>query len=132
MWTQSVLKLLALSLMGGILCGALWDVFKAPRVLLGLCKCKEIRIVNVCAGFVWDVIFCIVCGCVAIVVFYYGNEGVFRGVAVALMAMGFWAYRVSVGAFVVFAASKICLLLKRVSRWFVLKIKEKFKKIKEE
>ena len=133
MFEQTVFKLLALSFMGGIVCGALWDVFKAPRVLFGLRKHKAKRIVNLTVSFAWDVVFCLVCGCVATVAFYYGNEGVFRGVAIAVMAVGFWSYRVSIGAFVGFIANKICLTVKKAGCWLASKIKEKLKrKVKEE
>lgn len=132
MWTQTVFKLLALSLAGGIFCGAFWDVFKIPKAFLGRCKSKAKNIIRIVVTFVTDVVFCLLCGCVAILVFYYGNEGNIRGIAVALMAAGFWAYRVSFGAFISFLARKISRIVKKVGLKLTCKFKELIFKLKKD
>ena len=124
MWTQTVFKLIAIALMGGIVCGALWDVFKIPQIVFCFGNGKATNILRIFVTFVSDVTFCLVCGCVAILAFYYGNEGNMRGVAFVLMAVGFWAYRVSLGAFICFLAKRICRAFKKTSSVLVNRIKK--------
>ena len=35
MWTQTIVRLLAVSFVGGVLCGAVWDLLKISRMIFG-------------------------------------------------------------------------------------------------
>ena len=139
MWVQTLPQLMAVSLMGGILSGALWDIFKLPAALLFGENQKKTVFYKI-SEFVSDFVFCISCGCVFLVALYYGNSGNMRGVAVLCMAVGFAAYRISLGrlsgvvvqkvrAFVLYTAKKLLDFIKK----FVKTVKKHRKeKIKEE
>lgn len=114
MWTQTVVRLLALSLSGGILCGALWDVFKVPRIVLGISETTAVNRLHTVVVFIQDILFCLSCGVVAIVVLYYGNEGNIRGIALVGMSAGFASYRVTFGALTEFCVKKLCGIISRI------------------
>ena len=137
MWTQTILRLLAFSFLGGILCGILWDVFLIPRIIFGISESDNKNMLHTAVVFVQDLIFCFLCGIVAILVLYYGNDGNIRGIAFAGMLASFWAYRVTIGALVKICTRRLSdALLKMRLRAARLckKIYKKYKKekIKEE
>ena len=140
MWTQTVVRLLALSLSGGILCGLLWDLFKIPRVVFGVPESRTENKFHTIVVFVQDFLFCILCGLVTIVVLYYGNEGIIRGIAFVGLSVGFAAYRVTFGALTEFCVRKLCGVaskaVKKVSvlceKFVVFVKKHQEKKVKEE
>ena len=130
MWAQTLPQLMALSLMGGILCGALWDVLKLPAVLL-LGENQKGKAIFIISEFVSDFVFCITCGCVFLVALYYGNSGNLRGAAVLCMAAGFAAYRVSFGKLTRAVALKIRMTTIRVWQKLLLLIKKVVKTVKK-
>ena len=140
MWTQTVVRLLALSLSGGILCGALWDLFKIPRIVFGISESISANKLHAVIVFVQDLLFCLLCGLVAIIVLYYGNEGNIRGIALVGMSVSFAAYRFTFGALTELCVKKLCgivskagaKLLDMYKRFVSILKKHRKEKIKEE
>lgn len=130
MWNQTVVHLLALSLAGGIVCGALWDIFKIPRIIFGIPEAPRGKIFHVCAVFLQDVVFCLSCACVTLAVTYYGNDGNLRGVAVVGEILGFAAYRVTLGALATAAVTKLRGFALRIFKGLVTSLKKLRGKIK--
>lgn len=135
MWTQTVARLFALSLSGGILCGMLWDVFKIPRIVCGIPESKTDNMLYTFVVFLQDLFFCLLCGIVTILVLYYGNEGNIRGIAFVGMSVSFAAYRVTFGTLAEKCVKKLCVLASKIcSKIFCLckKIASLLKKRKVE
>ena len=112
MWTQTIVRLLAVSFVGGVLCGAVWDLLKISRMIFGISEAQSKKAVHIAVIFVQDVTFCIICACVTLVALYYGNEGEMRGIALGGEACGFFVYRATLGAFI-FAVISRCIELCR-------------------
>lgn len=125
MWTQTIVQLVALSLAGGIVCGILWDFHKVPRIFLGISETPKWNKPCFFIVFAQDVLFCLACGCVALAVLYYGNEGNLRGIALLGMIAGFAAYRVSIGTLVCVFTKKLREFAARVRNKIILLIKSK-------
>lgn len=132
MWTQTIFRLLALSLSGGILCGILWDVFSIPRIIFGIPESDTGNKFHTVVLFMEDLIFCFFCGLVAILVLYYGNDGNIRGIAFVGMSAGFAAYRVTFGALAQICTKKLCCLVSRICSKLTRFCKKLYKKYKKE
>lgn len=118
MWEQTVPALFCLSLVGGVLCGIVWDVLKIQRIAFGVVDFvdelgKYKKKSHFALLFLHDVFFCVVFGCVLAVVMYYGNEGRLRILSPVGMLVGFWAYRRTLGALVIMGVERFILLLRR-------------------
>lgn len=114
MWTQTVLRLIAMAFVGGLLCGACWDLFKIQRIVFGISEtCYENKLKYIIV-FVQDVLFCLACGILAILVFYYGNEGNVRVVGLLVMSLGFVIYRTTIGHVVTKCTERALKLFKSI------------------
>ena len=101
MWEQSILKLIAFSAVGGVVCGVVWDFLKILRMAFGVNgtgACSKMYFITI---FFHDFLFCIFSGCVVLVTLYYGNDGKFRLFSIVGTIVGFMAYRISVGALII-------------------------------
>lgn len=107
MWQQTVLRLLALSAGGGIVCGMLHSFLRCVRLAFNLLEQNKHKAAYLTVVFVQDILFCIMSSCMLCAVLYYGNNGNFRLVSVFGMAVGFAAFKVSFGRLAEAAVDKL-------------------------
>ena len=115
MWQQTIVKLIAMSVACGVVCGVLWDFFKILRIAFSTNDGPSCRGAHFVIVFFQDVVFCILSGCLFSVMLYYGNEGRFRSFAALGAISGFAAYRVSFGVLIVGLSKKLFLCLHKLT-----------------
>ena len=123
MWSENILRLLAMTSLGGVLCGALWDLFSVPRAVLGIPENPKIKSFGFFIVFVQDILFCLSCACVTLVALYYGNEGKPRAVAVFVQIACFAAYRSTLGRLSLNTAKRMRTLLARIKNYVTVRSK---------
>ena len=124
MWEHNVLNLIVASLVGGAVCGALWDFFRIQRILFGIPECVVPRLkdknLEACVLVaLQDLLFLVLAACVLAVAFYYGNNGNFQLYALAFAALGMTVYLKTVG-----------VLTERIAVWMLNAAKKVAKHIK--
>ena len=129
MWQQTVLRLLALSAGGGIVCGMLYSSLRCVRLAFNISEQNKRKTAYFAVLFVQDILFCVLSACVLCGVIYYGNDGNFRFVSVVGMAVGFAAFRVSLGRLAEFAVDKLFSFVRKIFASVFRKIKSVVKKI---
>lgn len=121
----------------GLLLGAVYDVLRITRVLLGVHyshrmarrlrnlrlpllsptpERKESRVLGVVV-FVEDLLFCLLAGILLILLFYEKNDGVFRFPVFLCAAGGFCAYRVTLGRLVMLFSEVIAFGIESAARY---------------
>ena len=126
MWSENILRLIAMMALGGVLCGSLWDLFSVPRVILGIPEAPKLKSLSFFVVLVQDIIFCLLCACVTLVALYYGNEGKPRAIAVLVQVACFAFYRATLGKLVANTAKRTRAVLARIKNYVV----ERSKRIK--
>ena len=123
MWSENILRLLAMTSLGGVVCGALWDLFSVPRVLLGIPEDPRLKSFSFFVVLVQDIVFCLSCACVTLVALYYGNEGKPRAVAVFWQVACFAAYRLTLGRLALCTAKRMRALSARIKNQVIVRSK---------
>lgn len=112
--------LFLLSLAAGILMGILWS---AVRIWRGLCGATERshgrRIFRILRGVLLigvDIMVCLLCSVILILVLYYGNDGQFRLLAVVGSGLGLAVWRRTLGRPLGRLTDRIAIFLRRKMR----------------
>lgn len=85
------------SFLSGVILGVVYDIFTTALKTPPTDTKKFIKIIFSCLLFVFDFLFCVVCGVVALLLMYYSNRGFFRAIVLPIMFIGFISFRVSIG-----------------------------------
>ncbi len=108
---------------GGALC-LLYDVIRATRVLFGISpavgvmRADKLFVLKVIYLFISDFAFCIVCAVTFLLLAYYTNGGLVRGLSLASAAVGFVLIRLTVSRLFTFLLFKAVLGV----RWLLRKM----------
>ena len=138
MWQQTIVKLMAFSVVGGAVCGVFGDFLEILRIAFLVDSSKKFPKTHRVTLFFHDLLFGLFCGCTASVILYYGNEGRFRIFSIFGAAAGFAAYKVSVSVLLIAVVKKLVGFLHKAihkSKSFLktkfIRIKHKLKERKE-
>ncbi len=150
---QSMSTLAAMTLYAfllGISFGVIYDIFRISRTFLGVSYGgksaaylyeKEYPLIGklekrqgkfkngflLAAVIFGDILFFTVCGLIFAVFIYYTNDGIFRLQALVAVFIGFFAYYMTFGRFVIASAEIICIFLKIITKIFLFAIAFPFK-----
>ena len=130
MWRETIPKLFSFAVAGGFFCGWVYDLLGIFKIVFPMPKGKAKRARYKAAEIFTDLLFCVIFGCIASLVVYYGNEGRFRFAAVVGMTAGWFAYVFTLGklfklvlSFVFSLVSKIIKIIFKILAPFAKKIK---------
>ena len=119
---EQLWRILLYALVLGVILGAIYDIFRIFRLCFNFgvnygTKNKKRELFNTLAVFFEDLLYFIICSCVACVFIFYMNSGRFRSVALLGALAGFTAYHFTLGRVVMICSDRIIRFVKKLLKF---------------